>query len=1097
MPERFRTIAFVVAMLTVGALTYSSLPRPIVRAQTQGTDSQSIGPIVRQAEDFYVTPPVRDLPPDQTEKDTGQISAGGTERPIRVIPNQQMSRPIADGGEKDGALIEPEATLRAMTIEAPTPTGVNFEGLSSDDNNAVFGFRVLPPDTIGDVGPTQYVQAVNLVWRVFDKSGTPLTPPRKLSSLFRPGSVCGSTDSGDPTVNYDALADRWVITQFALPNGTSGPFYQCIAVSQTGDATGAYYAYQFLVSQNVLNDYPKFGVWPDAYYMTTNEFRTNPPPTTFVGAGFYAFDRRKMLAGDPTASYVYFSSATLFPGQFIGGVLPSTLDNATAPPPPGRPNTFAYFTADEYGDPQGDALRLFDFHVDFNNPSASTFTERPDSPVAVAAFNPLNPSGRNDIEQPPPAATTNYLDSIGDRLMHRLQYRNFGTPSTPIEALVVSHTVNVGTGTTVATHQAAPRYYELRNTGSGFTVLNQGTFVPDGIDPTATTAANRWMSSASLDNDGNLALGYSVSNRGNPTDPSTFIFPSIRVTGRLASDPPNTLQPETSLISGGGVQTSTSGRWGDYSSMNVDPVDDCTFWYTQEYYATTSSAGWRTRIGSFRFPSCTPPSKGTLRVVVTECSSGQPIQGAAVTVGGNLYGTTIANGSFEAQLAPGTYTVVITPPAGYTPSSITRTVTISNGATTTLNDCFTGVPVLAADGATLINESCPPANSAVDPGERVTLNLALRNVGTASTSNLVATLLPSANVIAPSDPQNYGAIASGSSVARDFTFTADGNCGDLITLTLQLQDGTTNLGTVTFNVRLGALQPNPPATFSNSTTIVIPGTGTSGPADPYPSSINVAGLVGRVRTVSVTLFNFNHTFPDDVDVLLVSPTGRKMIILSDAGGSSDAVNSTIVLDDAANSLVPDSGPIPINTTTAYKPTNYGTGDTFASPAPGPPYESPAPAGTATFASVFGGDNPNGTWSLYVVDDVGGDVGNIAGGWSITITTEQFTCTTGCGGVRLETRSALSRDGSGNVVAQIIVTNAGNVTVNNVTLTTARLSTINGTPLPQTYGNLAPGQSATRTVTFPGSSGLTGTVLLRTGGTYDGGSFGSSRRVPLP
>ena len=1092
MRKRFRAIAFVVVLLAIGALTYSSLPRPIARAQT--AENQPLSPIVRQAEDFYVTPPVRDLPPDQTEKDTGQVNAGGTERPIRVIPNQQISRSVLDMGEKDGALIEPETTLRAMTIEAPTPAGANFEGLSSDDNNAVFGFRVLPPDTIGDVGPTQYVQAVNLLWRVFDKTGTPLTPARKLSSLFRPGSACGSTDSGDPTVNYDALADRWVITQFALPNGTSGPFYQCIAVSQTGDATGAYYAYQFLVSQNVLNDYPKFGVWPDAYYMTTNEFRTNPPPTTFVGAGFYAFDRRKMLAGDPTATYIYFSSAALFPGQVISGVLPSTLDNATAPPPPGRPNTFAYFTANEYGDPQGDALRLFDFRVDFNNPSASTFTERPDSPIAVAAFNPLNPSGRNDIEQPPPAATTNYLDSIGDRLMHRLQYRNFGTPSAPIEALVVSHTVNVGTGTTVATHQAAPRYYELRNTGSGFAVLNQGTFVPDGIDPTATTAANRWMSSVSLDNDGNLALGYSVSNRGNSNDPSTFIFPSIRVTGRLAGDPPNALQPEASLINGGGVQTSTSGRWGDYSSMNVDPVDDCTFWYTQEYYASTSSAGWRTRVGSFRFPSCTPPSKGRLRLLITECNSGQLVQGAAVTIDGSLYGTTLANGAFEAQLAPGTHTVVITPPAGYTPSSITRTVTISDGATTTLNECFTGVPVLAAGGATLINESCPPTNGAVDPGERVTLNLALRNVGTASTSNLVATLLPSPNVIAPSDPQNYGTIAPGGSAARDFTFTAAGDCGNQITLTLQLQDGSTNLGTVTFSVTLGALQPNPPVTFSNTTTIVIPD---SGAASPYPSSINVAGLTGRVRTISVTLFNFNHTFPDDVDVLLVSPTGRKMIILSDAGGSPDAVNSTIILNDGAGSLVPDSGPIPINTTTSYKPTNYGTGDTFPTPAPGPPYESPATAGTATFASVFGGDNPNGTWSLYVVDDAGGDSGNIAGGWSIEITTEEFVCAPACGGVRLETKSALSRDGSGNVVAQITITNAGNVTANNVTLNTARLASINGVPLPQTYGNLAPGQSVTRTVTFPGSSGLTGTVLLRTSGTYDGGSFGGTRRATLP
>jgi hypothetical protein len=323
---------------------------------------------------------------------------------------------------------------------------------------------------------------------------------------------------------------------------------------------------------NKLNDYPKFGVWPDAYYMSDNQFQ--PPAFTFAGAGVFAFDRIKMLAGDPTASGIYFDLAT--PDPSIGGLLPADLDGPA--PPPGTPNYFAYFTATEFGDAQ-DGLRIFEFRADFATPLSSTFTERSGSPLATAAFNPVICPAFSDCI--PQRGTKVKVDSLADRLMFRLQYRNFGTH----ESLVTNHTVNAGNG------RAGIRYYELRATppGGNFVVNEQATFAPDGN--------HRWMGSAAMDVAGNIAVGYSVSG--------AKTFPSIRYAARLATDQPGGLfQGEATLQKGGGSQTSLSSRWGDYSALSVDPVEECTFWYTQEYYATTSAAGWQTKIGSFRLPGC-------------------------------------------------------------------------------------------------------------------------------------------------------------------------------------------------------------------------------------------------------------------------------------------------------------------------------------------------------------------------------------------------------------------------------------------------------------------------------------------------------------
>jgi subtilisin-like proprotein convertase family protein len=303
-------------------------------------------------------------------------------------------------------------------------------------------------------------------------------------------------------------------------------------------------------------------------------------------------------------------------------------------------------------------------------------------------------------------------------------------------------------------------------------------------------------------------------------------------------------------------------------------------------------------------------------------------------------------------------------------------------------------PVIAGAGATIEAEGCTPVNGAIDPGETVTVSFCLQNVGTLDTANLVATLQATGGVTAPSGPQNYGAvIAGGAAVCRSFTFTADDKlaCGGMLTASLQLQDGATDLGTVTFNFTLGGVNIVGPTAFSNATSIVLPtdtpaaGDGL-GPATPYPSDIVVAGLTGNVTKVTVTMTNFEHTFPDDFDIVLEGPGGQKVMLMSDVGGSTDINGVTLTLDDAAASALPDTTQLVSGT---FRPTDIGATDTMNAPAPGPPY--------ATVLSAFNGTNPNGTWRLWVRDEFAVDDGSIGGGWTINITTAQPVCATTCEG----------------------------------------------------------------------------------------------------
>ncbi|TMQ18551.1 MAG: hypothetical protein E6J91_07705 [Deltaproteobacteria bacterium] len=291
-----------------------------------------------------------------------------------------------------------------------------------------------------------------------------------------------------------------------------------------------------------------------------------------------------------------------------------------------------------------------------------------------------------------------------------------------------------------------------------------------------------------------------------------------------------------------------------------------------------------------------------------------------------------------------------------------------------------GTPEIIADTTSLVDERFTPANGAPDPGERVTLTFNVRNVGNGNTSHLKAELLDGNGVVQPDGQRVYGRVDSGGAPAGvDFHFTADGACGTTIQPTLALHDGATDMGTVSFPVRLGTTDVTStsaaePATITINDTPRVSGIAV---ASPYPSMINVSGVPGTVRAVCVTLNGLFHTFPSDIDILLVGPHGQQVILLSDAGGGTDAVGLTITFDDAAAAIAPAT-----LVSGTFRPTNIGGGDIF----PGAPPGAPAAA-----LAAFAGTDPNGAWRLFVVDDAGIDAGRIAGGWSLTIDTEFPVC----------------------------------------------------------------------------------------------------------
>ena len=465
-----------------------------------------------------------------------------------------------------GALItnpnsDPVAAPFAGSLAGVTSL-LNFDGQSAQDNFNLFGFAFVPPDTNGAVGATQFVQMVNVTIAIYDKtSGSLQLGPAAIHTVWTGfGGLCefgGGTpayaDGGDPVVLYDHLAGRWLVTQLQY-NSALTASAECVAVSTTSDATGSYNRYEYDFGTN-FPDYPKWGVWPDAYYNTINVF----PPHTFAGAEACAFDRNAMLAAAEASAVCFQQPST------VSSLLPSDLDGGTLPPA-GSPNYFVGLADSTH-------LNFFRFHVDFTNSANSTFSGP--TLVSVAPYSEIcaRATTVSCIPEPSPGEK---VDGLSDRVMFRLAYRNFGDH----ESLVVNHTVKGGA-------LAGVRWYEIRNPSAPF-IYQQSTLVDPNV--------NYWLGSIAMDKTGNIALGFSASSHA--------VFPSLYVGGRAPTDPAGALFGPLVLVRGSGVQFNSFKRWGDYSSMSVDPTDDCTFWYTNEYYATTGSFNWATRIGSFKFNGC-------------------------------------------------------------------------------------------------------------------------------------------------------------------------------------------------------------------------------------------------------------------------------------------------------------------------------------------------------------------------------------------------------------------------------------------------------------------------------------------------------------
>jgi hypothetical protein len=567
---------------------------------------------------FDVSPPLRSIPPVAPRTD--------------AVPRAPLDLDTGLEGPLGPQGVDTVVQSQVGAGEIPAP-GVSFDGPSNISN-------VSPPDPVGDVGPNHYVAMSNLSFQIFNKSGTSLYGPALNNTLWAGfGGACQNENSGDPIVVHDQFADRWILTQFTAAGPT---YFVCVAISTSPDPTGSYYRYALSTGSN-FPDYPKLGVGSNAYFFATREFAGG---TTFAGIGVYALNRAQLIAGNPAAQVISFlvpPGGT--PYNTGDGLQPADIDGMVMPPP-GSPHYYvgSMDLGGPYGAPQ-DALTLWKFNADFITPANSTFVLANTIPVATFdSIFPCTPTSRACIPQAGTAQKVDIL-SYRQRIVHRLAYRNYGTH----ESLVTNQSVEASAG------MAGLRWYELRDPNGTPTIYQQGTYAPGTSD-----GIHRWMGSIAMDASGNMALGYSAS--------SPSMFPSVWYTGRLANDTLGTMpQGEGVIIDGTGSQTSTSARWGDYTSMNVDPADDCTFWYVNQYLPVTSTVGWRLRIGSFKFPSCAASGALVQRTFVA--SGGNDANPCSLVAPCRSFLTAINRTSFGGE-------VIVLDSAGYGPVVINKAVSI-------------------------------------------------------------------------------------------------------------------------------------------------------------------------------------------------------------------------------------------------------------------------------------------------------------------------------------------------------------------------------------------------------------------------------------
>ena len=670
----------------------------------------------------YSGPP-RDLRPVRAVR-TGKLRNMPPIDPETVVKHYYLEPIPPKPPTQSGGPAGPIQTEAGPRTSAPTPSGVSFDGVGM--GLAGYSPSSNPPDVNGRVGATQYVQWNNTSFAVFNKTTGALEyGPAAGNTLFQAlGGVCASHNDGDPVVSYDILAGRWVISQFAVAGPAGSYSHQCFAVSTTSDATGDYYLYDFVTDPVNFVDYPHTGVWPDGYYMSTHVFNAVPgeihppvaPPGAFITGRIYVFERQKMIDG-LTARMQMVDLGQEF------GFLPADLDSLT-PPPSGEaefvlgPNRLLTNITDSYR-----VLVTWD-------PAPTIATTRSEIQIGIGnapCVSGANSPARDCVPEPPPAIPTDYLDNLAAHYMYRLAYRNQGTQAVADESLVVSG-LTAGSASTPA--HGAVRWFEFRNAGSSITqptVFQNGTYDPD--------TSYRWMSSIAMDKDRNIALGYSKSS---PT-----VLPGIYLTGRLAGDPAGTMGAETEMQAGIGVQRGGGNRWGDYSSMTLDPIDQCTFYYTNEYLKTNGAFNWSTRIASYKFPTCASAAAayGTVTGTIISAETGAPISGVRVALSNGYAGATDVNGVYTILVPAGSYTATAADATRNCATASPASVIVAppGGGTVFQNFTMTGTSKLEANGAT-IDDSLGNNNGIVNRAECVKVSLGIKNNGCAKETAISATL---------------------------------------------------------------------------------------------------------------------------------------------------------------------------------------------------------------------------------------------------------------------------------------------------------------------------------------------------------------------
>ena len=966
-------------------------------------------PNVVVGELIKIIPSLKDLKPEAVNTRSEKENEAREARDEKVEEAQERISPIDYGTKATGdPVVQKSLVAQKNNANAPNspdpPAGgsamLNFDGMSFS------GFA--PADPTMCAGPNHIIQMINgptggSDFKIWNRNGVQILAQSTMFTITG-GLYLGD---GDPVALYDQFANRFMITEFGEPTAGS-PFINTliIAVSQTADPTGGWFVYRF-VDNTFFVDYPHWGIWPNVLYATSNDFNT--AATAYLGSSVYAFNKVKMIAGNPTAEVQRFR---LNDGdnRYIS-IAPVSISGPT-PPAAGSPGMFVYYNDDNFtaSPADVDSISILSLQPDFATPANTTLSFQ--QGIAVAAFK-SRVCGNSRACVPGGSS----YDAVSDRIMNRVYFRKFGSS----ESLVLNHTVDANFPTTPT--KAGLRWYEFKRTTGAWSINQQSTFSPD--------ADGRWMGTININSQGQIALAYNHSGTGK--------FASIYFAGRQAGDAANTLTVGDQLIKAGTAYGTFGNRWGDYNDLAADVNNDSLFWTTSMY--GNAASAWATRIAAFKLLPCTGPQVLTNPVDVTICVGGNAtytasatngtitfkwevssdagntftpltdggvysgtstgtltITGATAGLNGNYYRCNFANACTNtAYSTPGKLNavsqIVVSPAAATICGGIVQPLAITFGGTpgpvggtgiwSPVTDLFTNAAATTAYTGTAINTVyCKPTATrtySVTPSG---------GACSATPTNVTVTVSPTPTVTAPTVTQPACPVPTTGTIVVNATGPG--------TLEYNLNGGTwqtsntfTGLAAGNYNINV-RIQSSPAcvATWSGNPIIINPpNTATTtfsytGPAVAIPDNnaagvnitLPVSGLTGTIVDVNFRLdaapgggcdnvagnvnSSVDHTFNGDLNFTLRSPGGTTIPLITSRGGSGNNF-CTVLLDD--------DGGFP---TASTIPTTGGVAGNFAP-------ESPL--------SGYDGQAANGNWILNVSDIASTDVGNLRR-FSIIITT---------------------------------------------------------------------------------------------------------------